>query len=436
LLKQHFGEVLLPGQDGYADAAVTPFAAGTPDIIIRPADAAEVAAALGHAARQGMAVSVRSGGHSMAGLSTHSAGMLIDLRRLADVTLAGPAGPDQTRLVRIGGGATWGAVAEALAPHDLAITAGDTKEVGVGGLTLAGGIGWLVRRYGLAIDNLTGAEVVTADGRIRHVSSDREAGLFWALRGGGGNFGVVTAFEFAAHQVPSVHFGSIGYQAGPAEEVAALIAGWRDAMRDSDEGLTTVLNLVPPMMGRPAAAMVRCCYVGPDPAAVLAPLRKIGTVTTDDVAPMGYADVLDDAMYLPPGMRFEARNTAVPVLSDGLIGAVTALFGGGQVMLALRALGGAMGRVPAEATAFAYRNAEALIIAGMPVLPGVDPGPVLAAWAPVAAHGSGAYAGFLSSAADTDVAGIYPPDTYRRLAGVKREYDPGNMFRRTFNVRP
>ena len=392
-----------------------------------------VAAALRHAAREGVAVSVRSGG---ADLSMRGLGMLIDLRRMADVTLAGPAGFAGTRLVRIGGGATWGAVAEALAPHGLAITAGDTREVGVGGLTLAGGIGWLVRRYGLAIDNLTGAEVVTADGRIRHVSSDQEADLFWALRGGGGNFGVVTAFEFAAQRVPSVHFGSIGYQAGAAEEVAALIAGWRDAMRASDEDLTTVLTLVPPMMGRPAAAAVRCCYAGPDPATALAPLRKIGTVTTDHIALMGYADMLEDATYLPHGTRFEMRNTAAPVLSDELIGAAAALFGGGQLVLALRALGGAMGRVPADSTAFAHRNAEALIIAGMPVPPGVDPEPAFAAWAPLAAHGSGAYAGFFASAQDADVTSVYPPDTYRRLAEVKGRYDPGNLFGHTFNARP
>jgi FAD/FMN-containing dehydrogenase len=423
---------VLPGQDRHAGAAVTLFTVGTPDIVVRPADVTEVAAALRDAAREGMAVSVMSGG---AGLSTGGPDMLIDLRRMADVTLAGPAGSAGTRLVRIGGGATWGAVADALAPRGLAITACDTREVGVGGLTLAGGIGWLVRRYGLAIDNLTGAEVVTADGRIRHVSGDQEADLFWALRGGGGNFGVVTAFEFAAQRVPSVHFGSIGYQAGAAEEVAALIAGWRDAMRASDEDLTTVLTLVPPMMGRPAAAVVRCCYAGPDPAAALAPLRKIGTVTRDDIALMGYADMLEDATYLPPGTRFEMRNSAAPVLSDDLIGAVAALFGG-QLVLALRALGGAMGRVPTGATAFAHRDAEALIIAGMPVPPGVDSEPAFAAWAPLVAQGSGVYAGFFTSAQNADITGVYPPDTYRRLAEVKGQYDPDNVFGGTFNARP
>ena len=147
------GEVLTPGMDGYAEAAATVFATGTPDVVVRPADAGEVAAALRYAAEGGLTVSVRSGGHSVAGLSTHADGMVIDLRRISRVEVIDQA----TRRVRIGAGATWGAVAAALQPHGLGITAGDTNQVGVGGLTLGGGIGWMVRRYGLAIDSLAGA---------------------------------------------------------------------------------------------------------------------------------------------------------------------------------------------------------------------------------------------------------------------------------------
>jgi len=178
--------------------------------------------------------------------------MIIDLTHLDEVAVADPS----RRLVRAAGGATWGRVAAALAPHGLGISAGDTRQVGVGGLTLGGGVGWMVRRWGLAIDSLAGAELVTADGQQLAVGPDQHAELFWALRGGGGNFGVVTAFEFIAQPVSSVHFGAIQYQAA---DVATVIAGWHELMADADENLTTTLSLVPAMMGRPASVMLQCC---------------------------------------------------------------------------------------------------------------------------------------------------------------------------------
>src|SRR5262249_17849384 len=147
-----------------------------------------------------------------------------------------------------GAGATWGAVAAALAPHGLGLTAGDTREVGVGGLTLGGGIGWLVRRYGLAIDSMVAADLVTADGELIRADAEQHGDRFWALRGGGGNFGVVTSFEFTAQPVTTVHFGMIGYQLAGLTQ---LIAGWRDLTRAADENLTTILSLLPPMPGRP-----------------------------------------------------------------------------------------------------------------------------------------------------------------------------------------
>jgi len=179
------GEVVYQGQDGYTEAAGTPFAAGTPEVIVRPSDEAGVAAALAHAGRAGLSVTVRSGGHSMAGLSTDDQGMVIDLAHLDEVTIIDPS----RRLVRAGGGATWGQVAATLAPHGLGITAGDTRQVGVGGLTLGGGVGWMVRRWGLAIDSLAGAELVTADGRQLAADPDHHAELFWGVRGGAATAG-------------------------------------------------------------------------------------------------------------------------------------------------------------------------------------------------------------------------------------------------------
>jgi FAD/FMN-containing dehydrogenase len=432
-LTEFQGEVIHPGQDGYAEAARTPFAAGTPELIVRPVDAAEVAAALAHARRDGLPVTVRSGGHSMAGLSTDDKGMVIDLAHLNEVTVIDTS----RRLVRIGGGATWGQVATALAPHGLGITAGDTRQVGVGGLTLGGGVGWMVRRWGLAIDSLARAELVTADGRQLVADPDQHAELFWALRGGGGSFGVVTGFEFIAQPVTSVHFGPIRYQAA---DVAEVIAGWHELMRDADENLTTTLNLMPPIMGQPASVMLHCCYATADTQAAeqaLTPFRELAPVAADDVTLQPYPQILWDAMALPPGMHFESHDILVRDLGPDLAKATADLFSTGRTMTGLRGMGGAMARVPADATAFAHRDASVMIVAGMGAPPGAPPGflsDALAAWETVAAHGTGSYLGFLSSASDSEATAAYPPDTYRRLATVKREYDPDNTFHHSYNL--
>ena len=197
------GEVLRPGDDGYDEAARAFFMEGAPALVVRPRTPDEVAAAVAHAVHHDLAVSVRSGGHSPVGTQHQHRrhGHRPDAPRPTEVLDA------ERRLVRVGGGATWGAVAAALDPHDWGLTSGDTSSVGVGGLTLGGGIGWMVRRHGLAIDNLVSARVVTADGRLVTASAEENPDLFWAIRGGGGNFGVVVDFDFIAQEVGSVHYG-------------------------------------------------------------------------------------------------------------------------------------------------------------------------------------------------------------------------------------
>jgi FAD/FMN-containing dehydrogenase len=419
--------------DGYAEAAATLFAAGTPDFVVRPYDAAGVAAAVRYAVAAGLAVTVRSGGHSMAGLSTHTDGMVIDLRNLCGVEVLDRA----ARRVRVGAGATWGTVAATLAPYGLGLTAGDTREVGVGGLTLGGGIGWLVRRHGLAIDSLTAADLVTAEGEPIRADAEQHGDLFWALRGGGGNFGVVTSLEFTAQPVTTVHFGTIGYQ---PDDLAGLVAGWRDLTQASEENLTTILNLLPSAPG-PATAMLQCCYADSDAdaaASALRPFRALAPVSTDTVRVVPYAGVLESCPALPPGARMEMRNALVPALDDAMAGAIADLHADGAV-IGLRGLGGAVARVAPDATAYAHRDAEALVVAGAMLPPGAPPrlaAAPLARWSPVADRSRGAYVNFLGTATDADVASVYPPATYRRLADVKRRYDPANVFRRTHNVRP
>jgi FAD/FMN-containing dehydrogenase len=439
------GEVLLPGQEGYDQAAATVFASGAPDLVVRPRDASGVAAALRYAAGAGLPVSVRSGGHSPAGYGTSDGGMLIDLRQLREVRVLNHG----TRVVRVGAGATWGEVAATLGQAGLALTSGDTASVGVGGLTLAGGIGWMVRRYGLAADAVTAADVVTADGRLVRADARRHPDLLWALRGGGGNFGVVTSLDFTAQPVTAVHFGTIAYRLATPPGTAAggapgglpgLIRGWRDLMRASDENLTTALALVPPMMGRPPMIMLRCCYASADEAsatAALAPFRRLAPVEADDVRVVQYAEVLEEG-HMPPGIRVQMRNAFLRTLDAEHAAASAALFRDGAAV-ELRSLGGAFGRVPADATAFAHRDASVFLNAVTMLPPGAPQDAAdnaLAAWPALAATASGCYTGFLGPAADADIAAAYPAATYQRLARVKRRYDPGNVFRRNHNIPP
>ncbi|HXT92416.1 MAG TPA: FAD-binding protein, partial [Trebonia sp.] len=350
-----------------------------------------------------------------------------------------------SRRVRIGAGASWGAVAGTLQQAGLALTAGDTAGVGVGGLMLGGGIGWMVRKHGLAIDSLTGADLVTPDGQLVHADAEHHAGLFWALRGGGGNFGVVLSFDCIAQPVSGVHYGALGYQVdglpGSAPEtLPPLIARWRDLVRASDENLTTHLVLVPPMMGQPSMVMLKCCYASPDAdaaAAALAPFRRLAPVSADGVRVVPYADVLED-VKMPPGLRFEARNAFFRSLGEAPAASIAELFRAGAA-IELRGLGGAFGWTAQDATAFAHRDAEFLCVAGVMLPPGAPQeraDQALAAWPDVAAHGSGTYVGFLKSTAPADIAGAYPAPTYERLAAIKRHYDPGNVLRRNHNIRP
>ena len=429
------GEVLTPGQDGYDEAAATVFAVGTPDLVVRPRDPSGVAAALRYAAHRGLPVSVRSGGHSPAGHGTNDGGMVIDLRHLRAVRVL----DRDTRLVRVGAGATWGMVADVLGRHGLGLSSGDTRQVGVGGLTLGGGIGWMVRRHGLVIDSLAAAQLVTADGRVVGADAVEHSDLFWALRGGGGNFGVAVSFDFTAQPVTAVHFGAISY---PAGDLPRLIAGWRDLMRAADDKLTTTLNLMPAAPGRPGGVLLQCCYASPDggaAAAALRPFRALAPVSSDTIAAMPYPGVLEDMSPLPPGLRMHLRNALFRELDDTRIAALDELFAGGGVVLSLRSLGGAAGRVSPDATAFAHRDAEVLAAAAF-VLPQAAPAALVdqavSRWSPAANLGSGAYVGFLGSAGAADVAAAYPAGTYRRLAAVKQRYDPGNVFRRSHNVPP
>jgi FAD/FMN-containing dehydrogenase len=384
--------------------------------------------ALHHIRAEGLPLAIRSGGHHALGFGNSDGGAVLDLSRLDQVELLGDG------RVRIGAGATWGPAATALAEHGLAITSGDTVSVGVGGLTQAGGIGWMVRKHGLTMDSLLAAEVVTATGDVVRASATENADLFWALRGGAGNFGVVTAFEFQAQPITTVHFGSITFS---LDDVPQLVKGWAAVMRTAPDELSTTLALMPGFGEFPAGAMLFICLTGDDTAA-LEPLRTIGTVVAEEISERPYAEILEEGGP-PEGVLPVIGNTLVESVDEPLIDAITAAYAGGGRAVFLRSLGGAVGRVDPGDTAFAHRNAEALVVSGafLPLDAREDQiDEAHAVWRTIGHQGVGSYAGFLGSDTVADIAALWPPETLERLRQVKRTWDPENTFRRNFNVAP
>ena len=437
-LRRDFGgDIIEPGAAEYESARRSVLASGSPAYVLRPKSVGDVQAGVRFAAGAGLLLSVRGGGHDFAGFGTNDGGVVVDLSNLANVEII----DKERHLVRIGGGATWGQVAAALAPHGLAISSGDTKSVGVGGLTLTGGIGWKVRKYGLALDNVVAAQVVTAEGEVVPASAQANPGLFWAIRGGGGNFGIVTAFEFLAHPTTDVFFGKIAF---PASEAATVLQGWADYLRTAPEELTSAVDFANPFAGGPEAPVeIYVAFNGDDPelaARAIDPIRRLGTVTGDDVALKPYADTLVDGTTPPPGIQFVIRSAFVDKESVPEVLQILAEVRKSErsPFITVRSVGGAVSRVPDDATAYAHRQAELMFVttaAGpKPALEAARPAQD-AIWGRLAPHVNGAYANFLS-ATEEDIAAIYPAQTYKRLAAVKRQYDPGNLFALNHNVRP
>ena len=437
-LRRDFGgDIIEPGGADYESVSRTLLTSGKPAYVLRPGSVRDVQEGVRFAAGIGLSLSVRGGGHSFPGFGTNDGGVVIDLSRLASVEII----DSERHLVRIGGGATWGKVAAALAPHGLAISSGDTKSVGVGGLTLTGGIGWKVRKHGLALDNVVAAEVVTASGEVVPASAAQNPELFWAIRGGGGNFGIVTSFDFVAHPTTDVFYGTITF---PPSEAATVIQGWADYLRTAPDELTSTADLANPFRGPGAPVEIHVAFDGDDPqlaAQAIDPIRRLGPVLDDDVAPRPYADTLEDGTPPPPGLAFAIRSAFVDRESVPAVLQILAEVRASErsPFIAVRSVGGAVSRVPGDATAYAHRQAELMF-----VTTSAGPEPAVEAarpaletiWTRLAPHVSGAYANFLSAATAADVAAIYPPEVYRRLAAVKRQYDPGNLFARNHNIRP
>jgi FAD/FMN-containing dehydrogenase len=425
-------EVLLPGDAAYEAVRPAYRAAGEPAAVVRPATPQQVADALRLAREHGLPVSVRSGGHG-AGAFPNPGGLVIDMAAFDGIEV----GDDGT--VRVGTAATWGEVADALAPHGLVITSGDTRDVGVGGLALGGGMGWLVRAVGLTIDVLEAVELVTVDGRLLTASADSEPELFWALRGGGGNFGVATHFVFRPTALPAVVGGSIQLA---LDELPGALAAWRDAMRQAPDELTATF-LALPAMGPDAAptAQLLVCYAGDDEAAgraAIAPLLELPGVTGSDIARRPYGELVESAMAPPPVLMVGGHGFAD--FDDETVADYAASVTGfaGPTVSSVRYLGGAFSRVDPDATAFGVRDREVLLFRLAMLPPDAAPELVAAAeapWAPVQARITSTYGNFIEASDPSQLPLIYPPATLERLRAVKRAFDPENVLARNHNIR-
>jgi len=432
------GEVVVPDSPAYDDLRNVFNRAGSPAVIVRGHSNDDIVTALRFAREQQLTVSVRSGGHGLSGLATNNGGLVLDLTPFNKVELLDP----ERSLVRIGAGARWGEVAKALAAHNLAISSGDTNQVGVGGLTLGGGIGWMVRTHGLTIDSLQAAEIITADGRMLRVSANAHPDLFWAIRGGGGNFGIVTSFDFYAYPCKAIVGGSVVYDAA---EVETVLPAWASAMRQAPEELNSTIVLFSgfgPQM--PPQVMVLLCYAGDDEATAneaIKPLLHLAIVQAQDIQKKPYYAMLEDAVPPPPSLRAANHNGFLKTLSNKALAIMATNYGKpGTPILQIRGLGGAMARVSQEATAFAHREHEALVT-GVAFAPSNAPEEQAqhirqAAWRPLEPVTSGAYVNFLSDASQASVSAAYPSVTYARLASIKATYDPDNVFNQNQNIKP
>ena len=423
-----------------------------PRLIARCCGTADVVAAVRFARDHGLAIAVRGGGHNVAGTAVCDDGIVIDLSAMRAV-LVDPAG----RTVLVQGGALWGDVDHETQAHGLATTGGIVGHTGVAGLTLGGGIGFLMRKHGLTVDNLLAAEVVTAEGSIVRASVGEHPDLFWALRGGGGNFGVVTSFRFALHHLgPTVMAGPVIWAADDTIDVLRFYRGF--AAEAPDElGTVVRLGTVPPLPAipedlhwRPAIA-VDCCYAGAveDGERAVRALRRLGTPLVDLISPTPYAahqGATDDTVL--HGWHYYWKSTNLAGLSDNAIAVIADhahAAGSPRSYAAMFHMGGAVARVPHGATAYASRDVAHNIIIDAVWLPDEsgEHAATETAWArrflqALQPHSAASvYVNFLDADDDTSrIREAYGDHIYRRLAEVKAKYDPDNAFHHNKNIRP
>jgi FAD/FMN-containing dehydrogenase len=438
------GQLLLTGDRGYDDARriLNPSFDKHPALIVQPAGVPDIQAAVNFARANSLLVAVKCGGHSHSGQSTCDRGMQIDLSTFRTVRVDANA-----RRAWVSGGTLLGQVDKETAAHGLVTPLGTVSHTGVGGLTLGGGFGRLARKFGMSIDNLESVDIVTADGKLLHASASENPDLYWAARGGSGNFGVVTNFEFKLHPMQrQVIAGSVVYPIAKAREVLTM---WSEYASTAPDDLYCDPSMMLPPGAAPGMVSMEVCYSGPqaDAERALAPIRKLGTPAKDTIKAMDYTqaqrvndstDTRAIASYLKGGFIGKAPGELVSALVDGIQGdprRMTVLF--------FQHCGGASSRVADGATAFAHRYAMAnmMTVAGWPInAPKEDATAHIEAtrryWKTLEPFTRGFYVNDLAREVTAKELNENYRGNYERLVGLKMKYDPTNLFRLNANVTP
>ena len=438
------GRVIAPEDADYDEARTVMSGAidRRPAVIVRVADVADVQHVIGVARDSGTELAVRSGGHSAAGHCVTDGGIVVDLRDLKALEIDVPG-----RTAWAEAGLTAAEYTAATAVHGLATGFGDTGSVGLGGITLGGGVGYLGRKYGLTIDSLLAADVVTADGELLRVDAEHHPDLFWAIRGGGGNFGVATRFKYRLHDVPSTVGGMLILPA-TAETVAGFIA----AAEAAPDELSTIANVMPcpPMPFVPeeqhgkVVIFALMTYAGESDAGerAMAPFRALAAPIADLLKTQPYPDMYppDDDSYHPTAV---SRTMFVDVIDLGVASTIMEYLDASDAAMRvaqLRVLGGAISRVPADETAYAHRTSRIMINVAA-FYEGPDDQLVREAWvaefsAALLQDDQGAYVNFIGDEGEARIHAAYPGSTWDRLRVIKGRYDPTNLFRLNQNIPP
>jgi len=448
LREQVRGVVITPDDDGYEQArrVYNAMIERRPALVVRCANAGDVMSAVRFAGEHDLDLAVRGGGHSVPGFGTCDGGVVIDLSGMRGVRV-----DPVNRTARAEGGATWGDFNAATHAFGLATTGGIVSTTGVSGLTLGGGIGYLSRACGLSCDNLVSADVVTADGRFLVASEQEHPDLFWALRGGGGNFGVVTSFEFRLHPIKDIYGGPIFFELRDGGDVLRF---YREFIADAPEelGAFPAFQIAPPLPFIPEDRHgdtfigIVACWAGPleQGERVVEPIRQVAPVVAEFVGPMPYP-ALNSAFdeLVPPGLQHYWKANFVTELSDEII--ESHLAHGPKVpavssTMHIYPINGACHRVAPDATAFAYRDANfATVIAGMwpdPTDNDANTDWVRSYYDATAPYSEeGGYINFMGGDDQDRIRANYRGN-YERLVAVKREYDPGNLFHLNQNIKP
>jgi alkanesulfonate monooxygenase SsuD/methylene tetrahydromethanopterin reductase-like flavin-dependent oxidoreductase (luciferase family) len=416
-----------PGDKAYRKVRSTYMRSGAPGLVLRPGTPAEVAEALAFARQQDVPLAVRSGGHGISGRSTNDGGIVIDLARLNSIDVSG------TR-VRVGPGASWGHVAESLAPYGLAMSSGDFGDVGVGGLATAGGIGFLSRKFGLTIDHVTAAEVVLVDGRMVRADARENPDLFWALRGAGGNFGIVTAFELDAYPVGDVVFAQMLYD---ASDTSALLERWGKLVEAAPRELTSFLYLFAGRRGAPPTAQAVTVWADDDTDAAvdaLTPLLSVAPVLQQQAQLLPYPAIVapsDAAHYGGQADPLISNGLAVHLAPDLSEGIADGLRSGVTPWIAIRAAAGAVNDVDPRATAYPHRHQNFNVSAV-----GGNRERFRGHWDELRRHLDGLYLSFETDQRPQRLRDAFPGDTLTRLRELKAVYDPENVLRQNFPITP